>query len=70
MKMSDINCFYFRISSWTDLILEGRCNTVNGVKNQVTKVIQFKNQLLSTCCVPDAMETKTNNISSLKDLTI
>lgn len=48
MKMSDIDCFYFQISGWSDL-LQGISNTDNGLKSQVTKIIQFKNQLLSMC---------------------
>lgn len=29
----------------------------------MTKVTQFKNHLLSTCCVSDAMETKVSNVT-------
>lgn len=38
MKMSDIDCFYFQIGEWSDL-LQGISNADNGLKSQVTKVI-------------------------------
>lgn len=58
----------FHGSGWNDLF-QVISNPDNGLKGNMAEVIQFKNHL-SMCCVPNALVTRTNNISTLKGITI